>query len=168
MGSPHQFYLNPTGGFKMPQNLPFVCGTTSTCHPCVSTIKKTRGPVEETIKVGDVVQIHSENKRSSWKLAVVENLIRSADGKVRAADIRTAKGKTNRPINKLYPLEITEQKIDPVSPNKPAVDSEESNAWSEAAQQAVNERPARRAAAEKASRRISSIAQLESIDETEE
>jgi hypothetical protein len=41
-------------------------------------------------------------------LSVIENVIRSADGEIRAADIRTANGKTNRPISKLYPLQVTE------------------------------------------------------------
>ncbi len=70
--------------------------------------QKTKGPLKETIKVGDIVQVHNDVKRANWKLAVVEALIRSDDGKVRVADIRTATGKSNRPINKLYPLEIVE------------------------------------------------------------
>lgn len=41
-------------------------------------------------------------------MAVVENLIRSRDGEIRAAEIRTAKEKTNRPIAKLHPLQISE------------------------------------------------------------
>lgn len=38
----------------------------------------------------------------------MEQLNRGEDGKVRSAEIRTAKGKTSRPINKLYPLELVE------------------------------------------------------------
>ncbi|XP_032227954.1 uncharacterized protein LOC116611647 [Nematostella vectensis] len=62
---------------------------------------------ETRVKIGDVVQIHSEKKRLKWKLGVVEDLIRGADGCVRAVTLKTAKGHTNRPISKLYPLEIT-------------------------------------------------------------
>ena len=40
------------------------------------------------------------------KLAVIENLTEGKDGYIRSADIRTANGKTNRPIAKLYPLEV--------------------------------------------------------------
>jgi hypothetical protein len=68
----------------------------------------TKGPMKEIIKIGDVVQIHQDSKRSEWKLAVVEQLNRGADGKVRSAEIRTANGRTSRPINKLYPLEVFE------------------------------------------------------------
>ena len=42
----------------------------------------------------------------TWRLAVVEGLIRGRDEYVRAANIRTASDKTNRPIKKLYPLEV--------------------------------------------------------------
>ena len=45
--------------------------------------------------------------RSSWKLAVIEELIRGGDGLVRAAHIRTSTRYTNRPVSKLYPLEVT-------------------------------------------------------------
>jgi hypothetical protein len=63
---------------------------------------------ESTVKIGDVVLVHNEGPRLEWKLAVIEKLIVSPDGEVRAAEIRTAGGKTNRPISKLYPLEVTE------------------------------------------------------------
>lgn len=103
-------------------------------------------------QVGDIVQIHNENKRFSWKLAVVENLIRSADGKVRAAEVRTANGKTNRPINKLYPLELSEPEDSTGATGTPALDTEKS------IQRVADKRPSRRAAAKQADRRISSIA----------
>ena len=35
------------------------------------------------------------------------------DGYTRAAEIRTATGKTNRPIARLFPLEVTEDVSDP-------------------------------------------------------
>ena len=40
------------------------------------------------------------------RLAVIENLISGRDNQVRAVELRTATGKTNRPITKLYPLEV--------------------------------------------------------------
>ena len=66
------------------------------------------GNNQQTIKAGDVVQIHDESPRTRWKLAIVEDLITGNDGRVRAAKIRTASGFTNRPIVKLYPLEVIE------------------------------------------------------------
>jgi hypothetical protein len=60
-----------------------------------------------SIKVGDVVLVHNEGPRIYWKLAVIESLIISPDVEIRAANIRTAEGKTNRPVSKLYPLEVT-------------------------------------------------------------
>ena len=69
---------------------------------------KKQGSQEEIIKVGDVVLMHAENvPRSSWKLAIVKKLLRGSDGLVRAAEIKTHSGVTNRSIHLLYPLEVT-------------------------------------------------------------
>ena len=68
---------------------------------------KASGKNETTVKVGDVVQVHDDTKRINWRLAVVESLITGGDGMVRAANIRTSTGHTNRPIAKLYPLEVS-------------------------------------------------------------
>ena len=69
---------------------------------------KKRGSQEEIIKVGDVVLVHAENvPRSSWKLAIVKKVLRGSDGLVRAAEIKTNSGVTNRSIHLLYPLEVT-------------------------------------------------------------
>ena len=56
--------------------------------------------------MGDVL-VHDDSARVNWKLAVVESLNKGADGLVRSANIRTATGRTNRPIAHLYPLEVT-------------------------------------------------------------
>ena len=66
----------------------------------------TTGHSLHTIAVGDVVQVHHEGPRNTWKLAIVETLHYGCDGQVRSAAIRTAQGRTNRPISKLYPLEV--------------------------------------------------------------
>lgn len=68
---------------------------------------RTSGNNNQEIKVGDVVLVHDDSPRISWKMAIVEELIVGRDGLVRAANIRTCNGKTNRPIVKLYPLEVT-------------------------------------------------------------
>ncbi|XP_077866221.1 uncharacterized protein LOC144353806 [Saccoglossus kowalevskii] len=58
-----------------------------------------RGHSNNVIKVGDVVQVHSDtNKRVNWQLAVVQRLVHSNDNLVRSAIIRTKTGITNRPI----------------------------------------------------------------------
>ncbi|XP_065918796.1 uncharacterized protein [Dysidea avara] len=61
----------------------------------------------QQIKQGDIVLVHDDSPRISWKLAVVEDLLRGNDGLVRAANIRTAQDKTNRPIARLIPLEVS-------------------------------------------------------------
>ena len=55
-----------------------------------------------------MVIVHDDIPRTNWKLAVVERLITGLDGISRAAEIRTAGGRTNRPITKLFPLEVNE------------------------------------------------------------
>ena len=45
--------------------------------------------------------------RINWKLVVIEGLTTGNDGMVRSANIRTKTGVTNRPVSKLYPLEVT-------------------------------------------------------------
>ena len=72
------------------------------------------GKNKQTIKVGDVVLVHNDTPRTMWKLAVIESLIRGNDGLVRAANIRTATGKTNRPIARLVPLEVSSSIDDPI------------------------------------------------------
>lgn len=71
----------------------------------------TRGYNKEIIKVGDIVQIHDDSPRVNWKLARVESLMRGNDGLVRAATLITSSGHTNRPISKLYPLEVCAEPI---------------------------------------------------------
>ena len=44
-------------------------------------------------------------------MAVVKQLIRGNDGYVRAATIRYNDGRTNRPISKLYSLEVSSEEI---------------------------------------------------------
>ena len=67
---------------------------------------KTSGNNVQTIQVGDLVQVHDETPRWKWKLAVITELIHGNDGLVRAAKIKMNGTETNRPIVKLYPLEV--------------------------------------------------------------
>ena len=62
---------------------------------------------ENHIKVGDVVLIHCDtDKRIQWPMAVVTKLHTGIDNLVRSVEIRTKHGISNRPIAKLYPLEV--------------------------------------------------------------
>ena len=49
----------------------------------------------------------------NWHLAVVEDTISREDGLVRAANIRMSTGRTNGPITKLFPLEVTAEDLPP-------------------------------------------------------
>jgi hypothetical protein len=46
----------------------------------------------------------------------VESVHRGNDGIIRSADIRTSNGRTNRPISKLYPLEVRTAHIPSADP----------------------------------------------------
>ena len=79
-------------------------------HEYLTTLReahKTTGDNMQQVRVGDVVQVHDDTKRVNWRLAVIEAVHKGADGLIRSADIRTATGKTNRPIARLYPLEVS-------------------------------------------------------------
>jgi len=83
---------------------------------------KTTGNNKAAVKVGDVILVHDEGSRINWKLAVVQELLPGRDGHVRAVNIRTQGGTTNRPIAKLYPLEISAQPQENLTPAVPSVD----------------------------------------------
>ena len=68
---------------------------------------RTTGNNKQQISIGDVILIHDDIPRVRWKLAVVKKVNKGRDGLIRSAVIRTSNGITNRPITKLYPLEIT-------------------------------------------------------------
>ena len=67
------------------------------------------GKNEQCIKVGDIVLIHDDIPRAKWKMAVVSG---TAKCYTRAANIRYSGGRTNRPIAKLYPLEVSSTNSD--------------------------------------------------------
>ena len=68
---------------------------------------RTTGNNAQQIKIGDVVLVHDDTARVNWRLAVIESLNKGEDGLVRSANIRTTTGRINRPIARLYPLEVT-------------------------------------------------------------
>ena len=61
------------------------------------------------IKVGDIVLIGNDNlKRLDWPLARVKDLIVGIDGNVRVVRLKTANGELIRPIQRVYPLEVSD------------------------------------------------------------
>ena len=89
---------------------------------------KTSRKTKHEIQVGDVVIIHDDTPRTTWKLAVVEKLITGLDGITRAAEIRTTNGTTNCPITRLFPLEVKEdessKEVQQVQPPEADVNTE--------------------------------------------
>ncbi|GFW59903.1 integrase catalytic domain-containing protein [Trichonephila clavipes] len=63
---------------------------------------------EDVIKEGDIVLIGDTNsKRIYWPLAKVIKLIPGRDGRVRVVEVLTSSGSFLRPIQRLYPLEVS-------------------------------------------------------------
>ena len=65
---------------------------------------------EKTMKLkeGDVVTIKGDEKnRAKWKLGIVDQLYPGRDGIVRAVRLRAGKSYLERPVQHLYPLELS-------------------------------------------------------------
>ena len=68
---------------------------------------------------GEVVIIKSEEKkRGQWKLDIIEELITGQDGVVRGAKLRAGKSILKRPVQLLYPLELSSER----PPRRPGVE----------------------------------------------
>ena len=79
------------------------------------------GETVNHIKVGDVVLVHCDIlKRQHWPLAVVSELTLGKDGIARSAVIKTKNGVSNRPITKLYPLEVCSKSLELKDSVKPS------------------------------------------------
>ncbi|KAL7745480.1 hypothetical protein ACLKA6_015483 [Drosophila palustris] len=62
---------------------------------------------QPNLEVGAVVVVHDDNAPpQQWMLGVVEETLRSADGKVRVASVRTKTGTFKRAIHRLAPLPV--------------------------------------------------------------
>ena len=83
------------------------------------------------VKTGDAVLIHEDGvKRNKWSMAVIEELINGKDGVTRGATVKKigVNGKAallNRPLQKLYPLEISHDDK-ATTPSEPSNGQEES------------------------------------------
>ena len=69
------------------------------------------GNNHQEVKARDVVLIHDDTPRVNWRMAVIESVNKGADGMIRSANVHTSTGRTNRPISRLYPLELTEDTV---------------------------------------------------------
>ena len=80
---------------------------------CKSKSKSNRA----NISVGDIVLVKSDStKRAFWKIARVEELLESKDGRIRAARVKVANAERNsaslrRLIQHLVPLEIKAERV---------------------------------------------------------
>ena len=75
-----------------------------------------------TVEVGDIVLVHdNDHPRTFWKMARVEELIRSRDNQVRGARVRVgATGSMlRRPVQALYPLEVHAAKAEQSTETEP-------------------------------------------------
>ena len=124
-------------------------------HKYLTSLRKYHRSSEDnkqTTKRGDVVLVHDDGPRPSWRLAVVEDLIKGGDDLIRAAKIRTSTGHTNRPICKLYPLELSASE----STSKETSDRQEQSDVDRSGgkEESAREKP-KKAAATRATSRIS-------------
>ncbi|XP_043263002.1 uncharacterized protein LOC122403513 [Colletes gigas] len=72
-------------------------------------VMKTRTKESRELKKGDVVLVGDDNrKRLDWPLARIEELIEGRDNKCRVAVVKMSTGKFKRPVQRMYPLEISE------------------------------------------------------------
>ncbi|CAG7733339.1 unnamed protein product [Allacma fusca] len=86
-------------------------------------IKKIRG-VDEAIKPGDVVLVGSDNsKRVNWPMARVLEVFPGKDGVIRVAKVKTLTGEIVRPIQRLYPFEVSKEERE-ILVAEPEVDKE--------------------------------------------
>jgi len=73
--------------------------------------------------VGDIVLVGHDNlKRLDWPLARVVKVFPGRDGVTRVVRVRTATGELVRPVQRLYPLEISLNPEDTIKQNLNTVD----------------------------------------------
>jgi len=60
----------------------------------------------DSLKVGDLVLVHTPSSPLNWPLARVTNIHPGADGVVRVVDLKTQSGHLTRPAIKVFPLPL--------------------------------------------------------------
>eukprot|EP00794_Sanderia_malayensis_P012361 gene12361-biopygen9857 len=94
---------------------------------------------------GDLVLLYEDNvKRALWKVGIVEDLITGKDGQCRGAVVRkSGKGKSERltrPLQKLFPLEISSKENEVNTEAKEVTRNEETNEKGESGENEREER----------------------------
>ena len=116
---------------------------------------------EMAAKLGDVVVIKGdERNRGKWKIGIIKDLIKGRDEVVRAVRLRAGQSYLERPIQHLYPLELS---CDGATDQRDQTLVEGNTSLNVDAHEFRPGRP--RAAAEEARRRIAEIAGDEAKDD---
>lgn len=64
------------------------------------------------MKIGDIVLIGDENKkRIYWPMGKIISFFPSSDGLIRSVKLKTSKGELDRPVQRLYPMEASEDEV---------------------------------------------------------
>ncbi|GBM30072.1 hypothetical protein AVEN_89888-1 [Araneus ventricosus] len=64
-------------------------------------------------QIGEVVLIGDDSKkRLNWPLAIIMEVLSGRDGKVRTVKVKTQFGVTTRPVQRIYPLELSVNQVD--------------------------------------------------------
>jgi hypothetical protein len=71
-------------------------------------VQRGKEPRRKECAVGDVVLVGSDNtKRIDWPLGRIMELFPGRDGVKRVARVKTARGFLERPLQRLFPLEVS-------------------------------------------------------------
>ncbi|XP_035231304.1 uncharacterized protein LOC118203158 [Stegodyphus dumicola] len=71
---------------------------------------KKASKIKEQVKLGDIVLVGNENsKRIDWQLGRIIKLYLGKDRHVRGIQVKTRNGDIVRPLQNIYPLEMSEQ-----------------------------------------------------------
>lgn len=74
--------------------------------------------------VGDIVVIKDDTSRGSWKMGKIVDLFKSRDGETRSAKVQISPAKVlNRPLNLLYPIEVSSRESVHVQEKKADIQS---------------------------------------------
>lgn len=80
-------------------------------------VEHSKSSTTSKINVGDIVLVGSDNKkRLEWPMARVVEIIPSADNEIRTARVKTKLGCLVRPLQRLYPLEMSKANSKPFVP----------------------------------------------------
>jgi hypothetical protein len=71
-------------------------------------IQRRKGKQPHQFRVGDIVHVATDNrKRLEWPLGRILELLPGKDGKVRVGKVKTSSGVLLRPLQRLFPMEVS-------------------------------------------------------------